>query len=167
MENSQNGAAATALPEWMVAWRGILFAQRSLLVELEKAQKRDFGLSIAQFEALMTLLEAPGHRLRMSELSARLLYSSGSATKLFDRLVERGLAAREPDGRDSRVVTAVLTEAGAELITAARAAHAQFLHSGFAERIAPDELEVLARVARRLAADRGVSAAPSIAYTGE
>lgn len=143
----------------------MLFAQRSMLSELDKAQKRDFGLTIPQFEALMTLWEAPEHRLRMSELSASLLYSSGSATKLLDRLVERKVVVRVSEPGDSRVVVIALTEPGAELITAARAAHADFLQQRFAALIDDDELAVMLRVTQRLAGDRGVRSTPSVGFS--
>ncbi|WP_449373189.1 MarR family winged helix-turn-helix transcriptional regulator [Arthrobacter psychrolactophilus] len=153
------------IPAWMEVWRGMLFAQRSMLSELDKVQKRDFALTIPQFEALLTLWEAPGHRLRMSELSASLLYSSGSATKLLDRLVERNVVVRVSEPGDSRVVVIALTGPGEELIVAARAAHGEFLQQRFAALIDDDELAVMLRVTQRLADDRGVRSTPSSGFS--
>jgi DNA-binding MarR family transcriptional regulator len=66
-----------------------------------------------QVSALETL-GADG--LPMSQFAASLGLSSGSATSLADRLVRAGLAAREFDDRDRRIVRLTATESGQTLI---------------------------------------------------
>lgn len=142
--------------ERLAIWRGLLFGQRSLTLRLGATLRREFGLTIAQFEALTTLEEAPGGALPMSALAQRLLYSSGSASHLVDRLQERGLLARSIDPSDGRVIMVALTEEGAALVAGARAAHRQALLEEFAPLIAEHEVGPLLDFANRLAAQEGV-----------
>lgn len=138
-------------------WHDLLFGQRSLLLALAANLKRDFGLTIAQFEALLTLREAPGGVLGSTELGRSLLYGSGSTSHLLARLEELGHVGRSVHPDDGRVIEVRLTVAGRVLIDGARAAHRHALEAHFAPLIEPGELETLLRFARRLAAAQGVA----------
>ena len=70
----------------------------------------------------MNLADAEGERLRMGELADRLLLSRSGITRLADRLERQGLIARERCTDDGRGYFAHLTEAGRELVEAARPA---------------------------------------------
>ena len=52
----------------------------------------------------------------MSQLARRLDISESAATDLADRLVRRGLAERQADLRDRRVVVLALSEEGRRII---------------------------------------------------
>jgi len=54
---------------------------------------------------------------RMSEIASALGVSLASATGVVDRLVERGVALRDGDPEDRRVVLCRLSDKGAELIS--------------------------------------------------
>jgi DNA-binding MarR family transcriptional regulator len=54
---------------------------------------------------------------RMSEIAAALAVSLATATGVVDRLVERGIALREDDPEDRRVVLCRLSDRGHELIS--------------------------------------------------
>ena len=58
----------------------------------------------------------------MSQLAAFLRVSMSAATGLLDRLVEQGLAQRETDPRDRRIVRAAATEPGLALALELRSA---------------------------------------------
>jgi DNA-binding MarR family transcriptional regulator len=89
---------------------------------------------------------------------ARLLgLAPSSVTGLVDRLVERGLARRDEDPHDRRVVRTAATPAGQELIEALVAQRRDQLLRLFG-RLSPDEQADLGRILRalmRAAAEHG------------
>lgn len=144
-------------------WRGLLFGQRSMLLELATELKRDFGLSVPAYEALHSLTEAPEHTLTASQLASLLLYSSGSASNLIKRLEGEGYVARVTDSHDARVVRVILTPTGFDLVTRATAAHVQSIARSFEPLIEEQEVDLLLTFARRLAEHEGVRSAPPVA----
>ncbi|MFC8045364.1 MarR family winged helix-turn-helix transcriptional regulator [Nocardia sp. NPDC057353] len=118
-------------------WRRLVLAHDRLMRTFEAELKRDFGLTVAQYDVVHRLAADPEHPVRMSELAQALLYSSGAATKVLDRLTERGLVERVPDPADRRAVRIGLTDAGRELAVRARRAHGRSI----ARAVGPFESE--------------------------
>lgn len=141
-------------------WRGLLHGQRAMLLRLGARLKRDFALSIAQYEALLSLLQSPGRTLSATKLAGELQYSSGSSTNLVKRLEERGLVRREAGIADARTQQVTLTDAGADLIIRATEQHVADLAIEFEPLIADEDVEPLLGFARRLASHEGVRSAP-------
>jgi DNA-binding MarR family transcriptional regulator len=76
-----------------------------------------FGIKWWELDVLGALRRAgEPFRLSPSELSDRLMVSSGTMTTRVDRLAEKGLVAREPSVHDRRSVIVSLTEAGRTLV---------------------------------------------------
>ena len=100
----------------------------------------------------------------MSQLAAFLRISVSASTGLLDRLVERGLAQREMDPRDRRVVRAVATEAGIALAYELRSASSARL-GRILEHLGPDELQRCADALQLInrAADRDLQGISSVA----
>lgn len=141
-------------------WRGLLLGQRSILTRLATELKRDFALTLPQYEALLALSESPNHTLPASALAQRLLYSSGSASNLFSKLEERGLIHRDARPTDGRVVMVTLTEAGADLSVRSSLAHMASIEAEFAPLIGDADIPTLLDFARRLAAAENVLSRP-------
>ena len=83
---------------------------------LDDGDRRALGtlnLSVAQFNTLRHLDHERG--LTINELSELLWCDKSNTTRLVDRLVEEGLATREPDPNDRRFVQVRLTMAGHHL----------------------------------------------------
>ena len=106
---TQSGVDATE------AWHALVSAHDRLIRIVEAHLRDRHGLTRPKFDVLRRLLESEGHRARTQELAQALFYSSGSATKVIDRLVERGLVTRSAHDSDRRVVFVSLTPAGLEL----------------------------------------------------
>lgn len=68
----------------------------------------------------------------MSELSAQLALTTGGVTRLVDRIVEAGYLERMPAAHDRRVIWAVVTPQGHDVVEQAAAIHAAELHEIFA-----------------------------------
>lgn len=141
-------------------WRGLLHGQRAMLLRLGSELKRDFGLTIAQYEALLAVHQAPGGRLPATQLARELQYSSGSGSNLFARLEHLGLLRREAGVADGRTQVVSLTPEGAERIERATEAHVAALAREFEPLISDAEAPVLLAFARRLAGHEGVRSAP-------
>ena len=87
----------------------------------------------------------------MGEVAEALLFSSGAATKLFDRLVERGLVERSADPNDRRCVIVSLTDEGSALIDRARLAHGYSIHDKVGPFASDAERRHVAAFLKRLA----------------
>lgn len=131
-------------------WRGLLFGQRAILLQLAAELKQDFGLTVPQYEALAALSELDGEPMPASTLAQRLLYSSGSASHLFSALEKRGLIRRNACPDDARMVMIGLTDEGSSLIRRASITHSRSIDTQFSPLIADDEVDVLLMFARRL-----------------
>ena len=81
------------------------------------------GLSLNEYLVLMLLSEAPGRRMRMSELAAHKDHSPSGMTRLVDRLCRSGWVKREKSTCDGRESFAVLTDGGRERLRDAYPAH--------------------------------------------
>jgi DNA-binding MarR family transcriptional regulator len=81
----------------------------------------------------------------MSQVAGRLHIGVSAATALIDRLVEQGLARREQDVRDRRVVRVASTAAGRSLVLRLRAAGSERL-GGVLKHLSDNDLECFAGV---------------------
>ncbi len=79
-------------------------------IRLAEGRLREVGLSVAQFDVLAHVGAHEG--ITQQELAQRLLVTQGAITQLLDRLEQRGVIRRCPDGRINRLV---LTEEGRRL----------------------------------------------------
>jgi len=131
------------------AWRGFLLTHDRLWRALE-AGLSALDVSMAEYSVLALLGEAGPSGMRMSDLAARRLMSTGGFTRLADRLERRGLIERRRSAADGRGSEAVLTSQGRSLLRKAwRKQYAQ-LRQLFFDRLDSDDLSRLADVWRRL-----------------
>ncbi|MGC9667797.1 MarR family winged helix-turn-helix transcriptional regulator [Planosporangium sp. 12N6] len=110
----------------------------ALLNEVTSVQLTRLGLTKAEYDVL-TVLRAAGapYQLRPTDLTSRLLLSSGGTSNVLRRLAEAGLVEREADTRDARSSRVRLTTSGVhiaeEAVRAAGRAQAALL------RVVPEE----------------------------
>ena len=107
------------------AGRAFLHAGVSLLGRLDAELEEAHGMSLADYEVLADLSEAPGERLRMRDLAEMALVSRSRLTHAVDRLQAAGLVRRERCGADRRGVNAVLTPKGRRLLEEAAPTHVE------------------------------------------
>ena len=89
------------------AWRAFIHAHARLLHRLDEELQAAHGLSLAEYDALLQLVNAPDRRLRMSALADRVLLSRSGITRLVDRLVADGMVERSACPTDARGSMAV------------------------------------------------------------
>jgi DNA-binding MarR family transcriptional regulator len=87
--------------------------------------------------------------MRLSELSDRLDIAPRSATEVVDALESRGLVRRRPDPGDRRATLVEVTEHGAGVLDAIRAARGSEAERAFG-RLSPADRAHLARILRQL-----------------
>jgi DNA-binding MarR family transcriptional regulator len=75
------------------------------------------GISFADYQLLRQLARAPEGRLRRVDLAERLGLTASGITRSLLPLEKIGLVSRQSDPRDARVGYALITPAGAELVT--------------------------------------------------
>ena len=101
------------------AWRGLIRLRESVMREIDRRLRREGLISLDDYGVLITLVTAPGLRLRMSDLGARRMLTPSGITRVVARLEEEGLVRREPDPADGRAALAALTRSSPTPPTAA------------------------------------------------
>lgn len=109
-------------------------------------------LPLAMYDVLVQLAEAPGRRLRMTDLAEAVLLSRSGLTRLVDRMTRAGHVRREPSPNDARGVYAVLTDAGHARLRRAAPTHLRGVTAYVLDQLTAAELEALGTACSKLAA---------------
>jgi DNA-binding MarR family transcriptional regulator len=134
----------------LAAWRAFLGAHARVTRSLEAELQSEQQLSLAEYDVLVQLAEAPGQSLRMAELADSVLLSRSGVTRLVDRLVRGGYLSREATPDDLRGRSAVLTSAGLERLRRAAPTHLRGVRQYVTDRLSAPELEALRQLMDRL-----------------
>ncbi len=145
--------------EEMRAWRGLVEVFADVHASLEAELVAGFGITEGDYGVLVNLSEAPGRRLRMCDLAARLHLSPSGLTRRLDGLVREGLVAREPSAEDRRVTLAVLTDAGMARLEAAAPAHVDGVRRHFIGNLSRTQIRHLGAAFDALRRRRALGAA--------
>lgn len=134
------------------AWR--TYFETSLLLEtrLEEDLRSNTGLSLAEYNALLLLSEAPNCRTRMGRLADRMVFSPSRLTYQIKSMERRGLVLRQSAPEDKRVHDVVLTAVGLQQFRAAAQHHAMTVHALFEGVTTEEDLAVIERVFSQLRA---------------
>jgi DNA-binding MarR family transcriptional regulator len=138
------------------AWRGLLRMTSQLNARMNRQLLQDYGVSLADYDVLVVLSEAPEGRLRVFEVADALAWEQSRVSHQLARMQRRGLVAREGCASDARGAFAVLTEAGRAAIERAAPAHVETVRQLVFDGLTHDQLaaltEITTRVLDRLAA---------------
>src|SRR3954469_17174626 len=132
------------------AWRGMLRVHAALTKALDAQLEAEHGLPLSSYEVLMYLADAPGQRMRMSELAETILLSRSGLTRLVDRLERDGLICRQTCAQDARGAFAKLMPAGVEKLRAARATHLAGVRAFYLSHLSDAERDLLGDVWERM-----------------
>jgi DNA-binding MarR family transcriptional regulator len=130
-------------PKQLAEWRVFLETAYALLDILDADLQAERGITLRWYDALVHLEEAEDG-LRMTELASRILFSKSGLTRVIDRMAEAGLVRRERPPDDRRVVKVFITEAGLEVLQAARAVHRHGIQKHFVQHLDQRRLAALA-----------------------
>jgi DNA-binding MarR family transcriptional regulator len=131
-------------------WIRFLRAHAAVTRELSARLESSHGLTLSDFDVLVQLFHADGHRLRRVDLARQVLLTASGITRLLDGLERAGWVEKARCESDQRVTYAVLTEAGLQKIADAREAHHQDMDELFGAKFSEDELTALDELLRRL-----------------
>lgn len=131
-------------------WLRLLACTGMIETEIRSRLRAEFGTTLPRFD-LMAQLERNPAGLRMTELSKRMMVTSGNITGITDQLVDEGLVRREPDASDRRAFVVRLTPAGRRLFDRMAAAHEGWIAELFAG-LGPADLQRMYALLARLKA---------------
>ncbi|GAB3143871.1 MarR family transcriptional regulator [Micromonospora sonneratiae] len=142
-------------PRWLDrdearAWRGYRRMRRLLDLQLSRDLTRDAGLSEADYDVLSDLSETADHRLRLTELAARMLWSNSRLSHHITRMQQRGLVTREECATDARGSVVVLTEAGLQAIETAAPGHVAAVRRHLIDLLTTEEIAALGALSERV-----------------
>lgn len=135
----------------LASWRAFLRAHARITRVLEAELLSGQGISLAAYDVLVQLVEAPAWQLRMTELADAVLLSRSGVTRLVDRLERDGLVTRARVREDGRGVVAALTEQGYERLRRATGTHLAGIKTHFADVLTETELASFGKSCDKLA----------------
>ena len=128
------------------AWRGLIRLREAVMREIDRRLHQEGLISLADYGVLITLVTAPGLRLRMSDLGAQRMLTPSGITRVVVRLEAQGFVRREPDPADGRAAFAALTRPGLEALRRAQVVHHATVRELYLGRLTKHELERLAAI---------------------
>ena len=141
------------------AWRGLLRMTSQLNARANRLLQEEYGISLADYEVLVALSEAPEGRLRVFEVADALAWEQSRVSHQLARMARRGLITREGCATDARGAFAVLTTAGRGAIERAAPAHVEQVRQLVFDELSHEQVsaltEITTRVLGRLAATAG------------
>ncbi|WP_326794479.1 MarR family transcriptional regulator [Streptomyces sp. NBC_01808] len=134
------------------SWRSYVEGSALLVDVRDRRLRSRHHLSLADFEILMRLSEAPGGRMRMADLAELSYYSRSRLSHTVSRLEARRLVRRGDDADDKRGVVASLTRTGQALLVEAAKDNVETVREHFVDLLSPADLETIGRAFRTVAA---------------
>jgi DNA-binding MarR family transcriptional regulator len=125
------------------AWRAWLTASELVPRALDAQLQRDAGISHAAYVVLAMLSESPTRSRRMSDLARRANQSQSRLSHTVARLEERGWVRRQRAAEDGRGSTAVLTDAGWDVVVAVAPGHVEAVREAVFGPLTPEQTRVL------------------------
>lgn len=130
------------------AWESLFRAQHEVFDDINDDFQED-TLSQAEYDVLLTVTRGEGMTARLRDVTANMLISQPSVSRLVDRMAARGLIAKCADPDDGRGSLVRATDAGAALFRRLASSHGRAI----AERmslLSDDELTQLRDLTAKL-----------------
>ncbi|MDE0546227.1 MarR family winged helix-turn-helix transcriptional regulator [Microbacterium sp. C7(2022)] len=131
----------------IAAWESLFRAQHEVFAEI--STDFDDALSQAEYDVLLTVTRGENLTARLRDVTANMLISQPSVSRLVDRMVARGLITKCADPVDGRGALLTATDEGAALFRRIAAGHGKAI----AERmsvLSDDELAQLRALTAKL-----------------
>ena len=128
------------------AWRGLLRMTSQLNARMNRQLQDEYGISLADYDMLVVLSEAPEGRLRVFEVAGALTWEQSRVSHQLARMLRRGLITRVGCATDARGAFAVLTEAGRAAIERAAPAHVEQVRQLVFDGLSPGQVAALTEI---------------------
>jgi DNA-binding MarR family transcriptional regulator len=104
------------------AWESLFRAQHEVFAEIS-CDFDETGLSQAEYDVLLTVTRGHEMTARLRDVTANMLISQPSVSRLVDRMAARGLISKCPDPDDGRGSLVRATDEGAAAFRRVATAH--------------------------------------------
>ncbi len=135
-----------------VSWRAWLSANLLVPDRLGRDLQAEAGLTLADYEILVRLSEAPERRVRMSDLASQTLSSRSRLSHQIDRMEKARYVRREECEDDRRGFYAVLTDHGWDTLVAAAPIHVASVRRRLVDVLTQEEFAQLGRINAKIVA---------------
>ena len=132
------------------AWRGLLRMTAQLNARANRLLLQEYGISLADYEVLVALSEAPEGQLRVFEVADALAWEQSRVSHQLARMQRRGLITREGCATDARGAFAVLTTAGRAAIERAAPAHVEQVRQLVFDELSHEQVSALTEITTRV-----------------
>src|SRR3954451_7701649 len=129
--------------EQLGAYFALMEVGSLLQYAVDEHLRAEGDLSYVQFQILARLVDAPGGRLRMTDLADGVVYSRSGLTYQAGLLDKRGLITRSPSPDDERSVIVTVTGAGRGLVAHVLPGHVDRLRQLLVEPMSGTDLAAL------------------------
>jgi DNA-binding MarR family transcriptional regulator len=124
-------------------WRTLAALYARIEDRLARALEAEHEIGVSEYAVLDVLSRQAEHHMRMHQLSNAVVLSQSATTRLVTRLEDRGYLTRYICATDRRGIYTEVTEAGQQLLAAARPTHDRALEEALAEAAELPELAPL------------------------
>ena len=138
-------------PEEQRAWRAYMAASRLLEDAIDRHLQQEGGMPHLFYSVLANLSEAPGRRLRMTDLAETLKITRSRLTYVVTRLERDGLVRREDCAWDRRSSLAVLTDEGTAVLERTAPGHVETVRATLFDRLTPEQVGQLEEICTGIA----------------
>lgn len=133
----------------MAAWHPFVVAGMHLFAALDRDLREALDLTLLDHGILLMLRNAP-NGLTMGHLAQQFGTEASVITYRIERMERRGLATRERNRDDRRLVAATITPEGESICDAAGPVHVASVRNHFMDHVPRSALPVIADVFRGL-----------------
>ena len=136
-------------PREMKAWRSYIIASRRLLDALD-LDLSGHDLSMADYEVLALLSEAPDRRMRMTELADLAMVSKSRLSHRMKVMEKIGWVKRQTCDSDKRGSWAVMTDKGWKAIVKAAPDHVASVRNRLIDHLTVKDQEDVSKIFERI-----------------
>ena len=138
-------------PRWLSAdeqqvWRAFTAATKLVFSQLDRQLQRDSDVSLAHYQIFVALSEAPGHRMRMSELAEFTRFSKSRLSHAVSRLEQQGWVRRRECPADRRGAYAELTDEGFDVLVHAAPGHVEEVRTLLFDTLTSEQIQQLGEI---------------------
>lgn len=130
----------------LAVWRDFIETTERLRSIIESRMQSDSALSAGDYAVLLALSEAPGNRMRSSELAAHINWERSRLSHHLGRMEKRGLITREDCATDNRGAEIVLAPDGASAFRRASPSHLHAIQQHFVDALSPEHLDAVGEI---------------------
>lgn len=133
----------------LVTWKSFSLMHLQLMARLSKELSTE-GLSMSDYLVLATLSDAPHGVRRLNEIGDELGWEKSRVSHHVNRMVERGLVAKESCPTDLRGTNLVLTKAGLKEAQRVAPQHVGDVRDLFINQLSASEMKTLREIAEKV-----------------